>query len=1068
MSCENAAVTASATGYFTNQTASQRSNLDDLASAVNPFVGTKPGGEDHGTGGGAGNTFPGAVVPFGMMQWSPDTVKHQDGGYFYDDNRIKGFSLTHLSGAGCSTYQDIPFMPVTSEVTTSPATDPARYVSTFSHQNEAASPGRYQVKLDSGAGVDLAATQRSGIGRLTFPAGSPATLLANVTGSVSGADDAQVTIGDKRISGWVASGHFCGQKNTYRLYFNAEFDQPFAGKGTWRNGTVTPDKLSEQGGSLPAPELRRMGELERQSTDDTTVTGPGTGAYVTFAPGSTVNTRIGISFVSVDNAEENAQTEQGGKSLEDIAAAGRAAWNQRLGAIQVGGGSPEHRSTFYTALYHSLLQPNVFSDVDGRYPGFDGKIHETDPEHPIYTNVSGWDVYRSEIALQALLAPKETSDIITSLYTFAEQGGAWDRWTVANDFTGVMVGDPYHAMVASAYAMGATDFDAKKALLLMLRGATQPTQGYEERPGLVDYMKLGYVPYSANSVWGPPSSTLEYTSADFAIADLARRLGDSASYKEFSKRSQYWQNLYNPGSGYLQTRNADGSFTEPFNPASPSNYVEGNAAQYVWMVPHNVKGLVTALGGNEPVNKRLDEFFSKFNAGPKEPYCFLGNEPVMHTPWLYNWTGAPAKTQATVRRAMTELFNAKPEGLVGNDDLGQMSSWYVWAALGMYPVVPGRAELALNGPLFPEVTINRPGKAPIVVKGGSDTNRYVSGLKVNGTSSAKAWLPENFVHDGGTLEYTMTDAPTQWGAAAGDEPPSFREGEIGQQAYVQPGRLVIPAGQEGKASIGAQDLSGKGATVTWTAAPPPGFTVSPDKGSITVPPGGKQAAEVKVTVAPGTAEGSYKIPITFGGGLRPTTLTVLVAQPGSLRSVLDNTGVSSDAAPAGANFDGGGFSYSLEALGKAGVSPGKTVTVDGLSYPWTASANGEYDNVSAAGQTVLIDAPAGAGRLSLLGSGANGKASGTLTITYTDGSTQQASIGFSDWALGGKDDPPSFNNRVAAKTPYRNKSDGSQKLNVYLFTLEPIALQAGKQVKSVTLPQGGPGGQIRVFGIAVG
>jgi predicted alpha-1,2-mannosidase len=797
--------------------------VTDLARWVNPFVGTQPGGPDHGTGGGAGNNFPGADVPFGMVQWSPDTVTRQHGGYYYQDNRIKGFSLTHLSGAGCSTYQDIPITPFVGEVSTSPATDPNRYVSTFSHTAEKATPGYYGVTLDNGTRVELTTTQRTGSGRFSYPAGQPATLLVNTSGSIAGTDDAEITIGTNTISGWATSGRFCGAAHRYRVYFHAQFDQSFASIGTWKDGAVTPGRSVERGGSPAKVDLTEVNAPKTAQAQgkahshpapapDTTVSGPGTGGWVTFNRPD-VNVRVGLSFVSVDGAKNNLKAESGTKSFDAVAAAARTAWNDRLNQIAVTGGTDAQRTTFYTALYHSLLQPNVFSDADGRYTGFDGRVHTADQGHAMYTNFSGWDVYRSEMQLLSLLAPGESSDMVRSLVAYAEQGGAWDRWTVANGYTGVMVGDPYHIMVSSAYAFGAKDFDVNKALLLMLRGATQKTQGYEERPGLEDYQRIGYVPVGMGKAWGGPATTLEYTSADFSIAELARRLGDRATWSTFMKRAQYWQNIFNPATAYTQPRNADGSFVEPFDPASPDNWVEGNAAQYTWMVPYNVRGLFTAMGGDAKVRDRLDDFFTKLNAGPGEPYAFLGNEPIMHTLWLYDWAGAPSKTQAVTRRAINELFGPGADGLMGNDDLGQMSSWYVWAAMGMYPAIPGRAELVLNSPLFEQVTITRPNGGPIVVKapGASANTPYVTGVKVDGKASARTWLPESFATGGGTVEFGLSASPdSTWGTAPADAPPSFRNGEIGQQAFTEPGRLVVPAAGADTTSIGAQDLSGQG------------------------------------------------------------------------------------------------------------------------------------------------------------------------------------------------------------------------------------------------------------------
>ncbi|HET9143685.1 GH92 family glycosyl hydrolase, partial [Actinophytocola sp.] len=1007
----------------------------------------------------------------------------------YDDNRIKGFSLTHLSGAGCSTYQDVPIMPFPGEVTTSPATDPNRYVSRFSHAGETVSPGRYGVTLDSGARVDLSVTQRTGIGRFTFPAGSPATVLVNTSGSIAGADDAETTIGPNWIAGWVTSGRFCGVDHRYRLYFRAEFDRPFAAFGTWKNGSVTPGSTGERGGADPKVDLAAVNAPKtataaaaprrRAGIADTTVAGPGTGGYVTFDPlaGSTVEVRVGLSFVSTDGARRNLRSESGTKPFDRIASDARAAWNTQLGRIRVTGGTDAERTTFYTALYHTLLQPNVFSDADGRYIGFDGRIRTAERGHAVYTNFSGWDTYRSQMQLLSLIAPDEAADVVRSMMLYAEQGGAWDRWTVANDFTGVMVGDPYHVMVASAYAFGARNFDANKALLLMLRGATQPTQGYQERPGLPEYQSLGYVPMGARDVWGPAATTLEYTTADFAIADLARRLGDGATWTTFMNRAQYWQNLYNPASGYLQPRNRDGSFVEPFRPERGEGWVEGNGAQYNWMVPYNPRGLFTAMGGNAAVTERLDTFFTELNAGTDAPYAFIGNEPNMHTPWLYDYAGAPYKTQALTRRMQRELFKPGPDGLVGNDDLGQMSALYVWSALGMYPVVPGRAELVLNSPVFRAAVITRPNGVTLTIRAPAAAAGvpYVTGLTVNGVAWNRPWLPESFVTGGGTVDFQLSATPDPaWGAAQADAPPSFRDGEVGQRGYVEPSRLVVAAGGSAGFAVGAQDFTGSGAIVRWSAAPPPGIRVSPVSGELTVPAGAKTTAPLTVAVDAGVGQSTYRVPVTFTGpggtALAGAVLQVLVAEPGSLRAAFDNTGVSPDEDMSVANFDLVGWSYSATALAAAGVRPGQPVVVDGIAHALPAIPAGEADNVMAAGQTVnLPGTPAGATRLALLGAATSGRASGALVIRYTDGSTQTAQIGFSDWTLGGGGDPVSFDNQVVARMPYRNAVSGTpQQIGTYLFATVPIELQAGKQVAAVTLPATVEGGTLHVFAITAG
>ncbi|MEV0224576.1 GH92 family glycosyl hydrolase [Streptomyces sp. NPDC050704] len=1079
----------------------------DLARYVNPFVGTKPGGTDFGTGGGAGNTFPGAVAPFGMVQWSPDTDRSQPGGYYYDDDKIRGFSMTHLSGAGCYGAQDLPFMPHSGEVTTSPATDPDHYLDGFSHDDEKASPGYYGVKLASGTKVELAATQRSGAGRFTYPEGDrTASLLVNVSGSIGGANDAQATLSEDRrtISGYVASGKFCGGINRYRVYFSATFDRPFASVGTWHNDAVTPGDESVRGTSRAKVDMDTGDKTNAANTADTanpavkpdasaddtgaeagekvehksvSVSGPGSGAYVTFdtAKGRSVGVKVGLSYVSVDGAAANTKAEQGSAGFDDVAARARAAWNERLNQIRVEGGTDAQRTTFYTALYHSLIQPNVFSDVDGRYIGFDGRTHEAAEGHAQYANLSGWDIYRSEVQLLALLAPEEAGDIAQSMYNQAHQSGdVWDRWSVNNDFNGVMTGDPYHSILASMYAFGATGFDAENALASMVKGATtvqNPKARYVERFGLDDYQKLGHIP-------GDPSSTLEYTTADFGIAELAGRLGDTSTQAEFMSRAQYWQNLFNTANDSLQPRNRDGSFVTPYDPADAGWWMEGNGAQYQWMVPYDLAGLFRALGGDQAAVKRLDTYFTKLNAGPHEPYAFLGNEPSLNAPYAYSYAGAPYRTQDVVRRALNTLYGPGPDGLVGNDDLGTMSAWYVWGALGMYPQVPGRAELVLASPLFSKVTIHRGSGQTITVNapGASADTYYVQSLKVNGRASDRAWLPESVVADGGTLDYTLgTEANTSWGSAAADAPPSFRRGEQPYFAGVGPARVrVRPGDTSEKVTVTVRSLRDEESTLHWTAAPPEGLTVTPGEGEVTVPAAGGDdgTATFAVKAAEG-ASGFFAVPLALkdasGATVAKASLAVTVAQRGSVRWYLDNNGISADDSDPTGDFDGGGVSYSAKALAGQGVTPGSEVTGGGFSFTWPKVNPGEPDNIVVGGGDQVLDvsgSSAGATKLALLGSASNGAGTGTLTLTYTDGSTERASVGFSDWTLGGGAQKPSYGNTVALRSPYRLYSGGTDDVDTYAFATAPIPLAAGKQLASVTLPASTSGGRMHVFGLA--
>jgi predicted alpha-1,2-mannosidase len=1071
----------------------------DLASYVNPFVGTKDGGTDFGHGGGAGMNFPGAVLPFGMMQWSPDTVRTSGGGYKYEDNRLRGFSLTHINGPGCTGAQDFPVVPITGTIQSSPATHGDAYVQTFSHANEQASPGHYSVTLDSGVKTELTATTRAGVGRFTFPTSGPGTLLLNVTGSINGVEDAEARIDGNTVSGWARTGGFCGAKSRYYVYFHATFDRPFQAYGTWKNDWVQPGEEDVRGKSAAKvpPQTAKIDEgvnpvelrgrtakrkqaearteAARSKPRDVIVKGPGSGVYLQFdtSKGRAVQMRVGLSYVSVDGAKRNLRAEVGSKGLAEVRDAARRTWNSRLAQITTTGGTPEARRTFYTALYHAFLQPYVFDDVDGRYTGFDSRTHTVRKGHHHYATFSGWDIYRSEAQLLAFLAPDVASDIAQTLYDDAHSiGDVWDRWSHQNTITGVMNGDPYHSIIASAYAFGARDFTAQSALASMVKGARRvgmdtPT-GYEERPGNADYLKYGYVP-------GDVATTLEYNIADFGIAQLAQRLGDTATYQDFMKRSQGWQNLFNPANGWIQPRFADGSFLTPFDPADASWYVEGNGAQYHWMVQHNVRALFNSMGGRDAAAKRLDTFFTELNAGSHRPYAYLGNEPSLQSPWLYAWAGTPYKTADVVRRAQKLIWKPTPDGLVGNDDLGTMSAWYVWASLGMYPVTPGRADLVLNSPLFTRAVVKRSSGQVITINapGASDTSYYVQSLKVDGKRSTRSWLPESFVAKGGTLDYVLGSRPdTSFGSNPADAPPSYSEGQRSFLSSVDPGLAPVQPGETVAATLQAQAID-KGDTLTWSAKPPAGVTVTPASGTLTLAAEGKASQAVSVTVARGTPLGLYSTAFELrsasGAVVSTAGLQLNVAKRGTVEWYANNAGISDDARPDAANFDGGGWSYSAQALAAEGIKPGGSVSWRGLTFTWPNRKPGELDNLVAGGQTVELGAPQAAGKLAFVGSGSNGDAPSTVTVTYTDGSTKTAPLAFSDWALGADRYPPQFGNEVVAKMTYRNAAGtGQQKLNVYIFGATPIDLDPGKQVKSFTLPAPQTGGALHVFGWAFG
>lgn len=768
----------------------------DVAQYVNPLIGTR-----------GGETWPGADTPFGMLQWSPEntagdqTRSTSPGGYSYDHAKIRGFGLTHMSGTGCAgAFGDIPFFPHPGTVTKSPSADStdAIYASTFSHENELAQAGYYSVNLDSGVLVELTATTRTGSGRFTYPEDQPATMLLRSSNSEVGSEDAHIEIDaeNRVVTGWVKSGNFCGyifgtagnvdRHSYYTLHFRAEFDRPIIATGTWKDATVTSGATAVDGGTT-------------YGNDGFPPAGKGSGAWLTFDTGGLpVGVRVGISFVSQENAKANLDAENPeGTSFETVKQGAYDAWNRSLGRVEVsGGGTPDELSTFYTSVYHSLMHPNVFSDVNGQYVGMDQATHTLEGgQKAQYANFSGWDVYRGQLQLVALLEPEIAGDIAQSLLNQANQnGGVWDRWTHAAGGTHVMAGDPGHIVVPTIYAFGGTNFDAGGALTSMVHAATTPTaedrsrDGWNvmsvgERPSLDQYLSLHYVPADGNA-WGGAGETLEDVAADFAISQLAERLGDSATHGAFLARSDYWRNVFNPAAsgteGYIQDRLSDGTWSAGFTPATDTGFAEGSSAQYTWMIPFNPRGLFDALGGNEHALARLDDFFhvgtrlavTKAGATRAE----LDNEPSIGAPFMYAFAGAPHKTQEIVREVVNTLWKNAPDGIPGQDDLGAMSAWYAWSALGLYPQYPGRAELLVVAPLFPKVVIHRSNGVVLTIAAPEAGTKvpFVQSLRVNGQESSKAWLPESFIGADGQLDFTVSEtANVDFGASASDVPPSF-------------------------------------------------------------------------------------------------------------------------------------------------------------------------------------------------------------------------------------------------------------------------------------------------------
>jgi predicted alpha-1,2-mannosidase len=749
----------------------------DPASYVDPLIGSARDG----------NTWPGAVRPFGMISWSPTSTPGDQtstgaaNGYQYDVTRVRGFSLTHVNGAGCNpgAAGDVPIMPYVGAVDTSPTADTtdAKYASNFSHADEVAKPGRYTVTLANGVKSDLAVTTRAGVGDFFFPSEGQPNLLFRTSNSLNGSEDAEITLdaANRKVTGSVLTGAFCGRrangginnrKSYYRLYFTASFDQPVVATGTWKDGTITPGGTKATGGEGYATGADRAGR--------------GSGGYVSFAPGAKVRMRIGISYVSLAGAEQNLATEvRPNATVNRIAADGYKQWKNELQNVRITGGSDAQRTTFYTALYHAMLQPNIFNDVDGQYLGSDQKIHRlAEGQRAQYGTFSGWDQYRAHIQLLALLKPDIAGDFAQSMYQFAQQNkGIWDRWLHNNGPTHVMTGDPAAPTLATFAAMGVRNFDAEGAYDSLVRQATIqnpdaendggcPGQCTGQRPALNTYLAKHYAPHDACHCWGGAAETLENSLADFSLAQWGSRLG-----KQFdADRGSWWKNTFDPAVGYQRARKADGTWQPGFTPSTDVGFAQGSSATYTWMVPQDVSGLAAAIG--DDVVQRLDGFFHDAAGnwavkGGSPLWYDPTNEPGLHTPWLYNGLGVAWKTQATTREIVDTVYGTGPSGLPGNDDLGTLSAWYVFAAIGLFPQTPGRAELLVGSPLFPKVELRRSNGVRLTVQAPatSDANQYVESLTLNGKARAESWLPESFITKGGRIGVQMGAAPTSWGTA---------------------------------------------------------------------------------------------------------------------------------------------------------------------------------------------------------------------------------------------------------------------------------------------------------------
>ena len=708
-----------------------------LTRYVDPFVGT----------GGHGHTFPGPSLPFGMVQLSPDTrLTGWDGcsGYHYSDQTIYGFSHTHLSGTGISDYGDILLMPTVGEVYLSALPAGAGvggYASHFSHRNESASPGYYSVRLDdSRVEVELTATARAGLQRYTFPATDRANVILDLAHRDRVLDSFLRVVGDRRVEGFRRSTAWAKDQI---VYFVAEFSKPFKSFGVAPGGHVARDMREAQGKDLKA--------FFQFSTRE----------------GEQVLVRVGISAVDIEGARKNLEAELNTWDFERVRSDAARAWERELGRVQVAGGTGAQLKTFYTALYHSMLAPNLFTDVDGRYRGRDLKIH-TARGFNVYTVFSLWDTFRAAHPLYTIVERARTRDFINTFLAQYDEGGRLPVWELAANETDTMIG--YHAVsvIADAAMKGIGGFSLARAFEAMKHSAES------DDFGLAAYKRRGYI--GAEDEPESVSKTLEYAYDDWCIAQVARLLGRREDYRRYAERAQFYKNLFDPSTGFMRPKR-NGGWLSPFDPREVNfNFTEANSWQYTFFAPQDLSGLINLMGGKEKFARKLDALFAaetKTTGREQADITGLigqyahGNEPSHHVAYLYDYADEAWKTQALVRRVMDEFYAPTPDGLIGNEDCGQMSAWYVLSAAGFYPVTPGSNVYAIGSPLFTEVRFRLEGGRQFVVRAenNSPRNVYIQSATLDGKPYPKSYITHADITRGGTLVFRMGDRPNpSWGA----------------------------------------------------------------------------------------------------------------------------------------------------------------------------------------------------------------------------------------------------------------------------------------------------------------
>lgn len=725
----------------------------EYTDSVNVFIGT----------GGHGHTFPGATLPHGMVQLSPDTRLFgwdACSGYYYDDTSIMGFTHTHLSGTGIGDYGDILFMPVVGEkpLIAGTAEKPDEgYRSRFSHEQESAQPGYYQVLLqDDSINVELTATLRAGLHRYTYPKASDARLIVDMEPTIHGHQHPVTQIRVVNDSTIAGMKYTVGWAKRHYVYFYAVFSSPFDYK--LYSGT----------------------EYQSDSTSVTVNTAKAVMSFRNLPADGRVLAKVGISSVDEEGARLNVEAEIPNWDFEGVMKQANTAWNEALGKIDIETSDNDSRTVFYTSLYHAFIQPSLASDVDGRYRTMGHEIKQ-DASYTNYTVFSLWDTFRAAHPLYTIVTPEQNQAFIRSLLRKYDEGGILPKWELASNETGTMIG--YHAVsvIADAMMKKQCDFDVKKALEACIRSSVYDTTGVTPMmdrqilngklmPVSIKYKnELGYIP--CDKVGGSVSQGLEFAYNDWLIAQMMKEHNRKDLYDKYMELSRSYRNYFDPETKLMRGRLSDGSWITPFDPASvqrPSNYVEGNAWQWAWFVPQDVEGLMELVGGQKSFEAHLDTLFTTSSELTGDPNAAAdvtgmigqyahGNEPSHHIPYLYNYAGAPHKTQALVDHILRTLYHNDPNGLSGNEDVGQMSAWYALSAMGFYSFCPGRPVYEIGRPIFDKVTIHLSNGKDFVIqaKNNSVENKYIRSMKLNGEDLAEPRFSHFDLMKGGELIFEM-------------------------------------------------------------------------------------------------------------------------------------------------------------------------------------------------------------------------------------------------------------------------------------------------------------------------